>query len=359
MIIGVDAACLGVTDDGLKAGVYYVAYHLLSSLVDLDDQNTYYLYSFSPIKKSILKQFPKKSKNIIVRPSKGWLHIALPLRFFKDKPDVFLALSQAMPFYHPFKTIGFIHGLDFLPKFHESRSKKLKENSEFLISNADKLITTSEFLGKTIGENYHKKNTILSLGIDIVFFRKAKRHTTAIPYFLFVGTLKPSKNIPALLKSFSLFLQQTKGEYRLLLIGSNFWLDKEILYIISRLKLTNAVEFIPFIENKNLVEYYVGAEALLMPSLYEGFGLPLVEAMAAGCPVIASNVGAIPEVVGDAALLADPMNYKKFAKYMQEVVTNTKLRKDLIRKGRKQAQKYSWEKFARQVLDIIESYEKK
>src|SRR5260221_5538271 len=108
VVIGVDAGCLGVDDDILKAGVYYVAYNLLKQLAKLDKKNIYLLYSFYPIPKDILKEFPKNSKNIVL-PTFSWLNLQLPLSFLKQRPDIFLALSQAMPRFHPFKTIGFVH----------------------------------------------------------------------------------------------------------------------------------------------------------------------------------------------------------------------------------------------------------
>lgn len=353
MIIAVDAGCLSVADTSLKAGVYYVSLNLLRELSSIDTKNTYILYSFRPIPKDVMKQFSPKWKNSVL-PSKGWLSVSLPLAFAQRKPDVFLALSQAMPWYHPFKTIGFIHGLDFLPEFHGERNKKLKKNSEYMIKQADHIVTTSEFLKKSLVSHYQCNNvSVFPLGVNPLFFTDEKKHAEKIPYFLFVGTLKPSKNIPTILHAFAAFLQKTKKEYTLLLIGSDFWLDQQVTETIKSLIIQKQVKVISAVDNELLVGYYRGATAFVSPSLYEGFGLPFVEAMAAGCPVIGSTAGAIPEIVGDAGILVDPMDVQGLANAMERIAAYTSLRLKLKELGIKRAKHYSWESFAKGVLQLI------
>ncbi|SRR5258706_4742413 len=358
MVIGVDAGCLGVEDDRLKAGVYYVAYNLLKELSKIDKKNAYLLYSLHPIPENILKQFPKKSKNIVL-PSFGWLNLQLPISFVKQKPDVFLALSQAMPKIHPFKTIGFIHALDFIPEFHLESNTKLKNNSEYLIKEADTIITSSEFLKKSLKKKYHIKNTIvIHLGVDQVFSKKIKAYKMDTPYFIFVGTFKPSKNIPVLIKAFSLFLKSTNKQYKLLLIGSDFWLDKNIEKIIKNNDLEKNIVTIPSIPNSNLPPFYMGATSFISPSIYEGFGMTFLEAMASCTPIIGSRVGAIPEVVGDAGILiGTPKDYKGISNAMIKLATNESLRKKYIKIGKDRVKNFSWEKFANNFYKEIKKYE--
>jgi glycosyltransferase involved in cell wall biosynthesis len=359
MLIGVDAGCLGITDNRLKVGVYYVAYHLLRELSKIDTKNTYILYSFHPIPKEIMQHFSPSWENIVL-PSKGWLYISFPLQFLKQKPDIFLALNQAMPWYHPFKTIGFIHGLDFMPEFHVygNNLTKLKKNSEFLIHHANVLLTTSDFLKKSLEKEY--KNTsivVASLGVDTVFFKQTKPYTIHKPYFLFVGSLKPSKNIPNILKAFSIFLKSTKEDYQLLCIGSDFWLDTEIKTMIEELQISSHLTFIPFVDNAALPKYYKGAIAFVSPSLYEGFGIPYLEAMAAGCPVIASTTTSAPEIIGNAGLLVNPDDYKSIAKAMTKISEDTSTRNKYIINGLEKAKQFSWRNFAKNVYHIIQLYE--
>lgn len=356
MIIGVDAACLAVKNPNLKAGIYIVTYNLLCELARIDKKNTYFLYSFSPIDQKLMRKFPEYSKNIIAKPTRGWHHIGLPLMFLAKRPEVFLAMSQAMPRFHPFKTVGFIHGLDFLPEFHGIRSAKMKHDTQYLVDSAQKIITTSAFLKNEINSLYGKTSvSVVPLGVNKVLFENVKSYKKKTPYFLFVGTLKASKNISVLLESFAQFLKESNQQYSLVLIGSNFWLDKGIQASIQRLRLKQNITILPPLEQKTLAKYYKGALALVMPSLYEGFGLPAIEAMALGCPVIASNVGALPEVVGNAGLLADPTDHTKFAKLMGKVAVDKKFRQTLIVRGKVQAKKFTWGHFAKEVLAIMTS----
>lgn len=356
MIIGVDAGCLAVTDERLKAGVYYVVYNLLIKLAKIDTKNTYLLYSFRPIEKKLMRQFPKHTKNIVL-PSFGWLYFSLPLSFLFKKPDVFLATSQAMPIYHPFKTIGLIHAMDFLPEFHPGSNSKLKRNSEYVIKHADILITTSEFLKKSLTKIYHSKNVVVAnLGVNKLFFQNTKKHKFKDPYFLFVGSLKPSKNIPKLLTAFAKFLKNTKKSYKLMLIGSDFWLDAKIAQIIQKERLKNSLIFIPSMPNKELITYYSEATAFISPSLYEAFGLPFLEAMSAGCPVIGPFIGGVPEVVGDAGILVNPKKIKDISDAMEKM-TDINTRKRFIEKGKKRAKQFTWEKFAKSIYTVLKSYE--
>ena len=360
MVIGVDAGALGVSNNNLKAGVYYVSYYLLKELSRLDKKNTYLLYSFLPLSKSFLSELPANFKNIVI-PSKGWLYLSLPIQFFVKKPDVFLALSQAMPWFHPFKTIGFVHGMDFSKKFHVygNNLEKLELQTEYVCTHADSLITTSAFLKASIQKNYPQaKISIVPLGVDKIFRENTKKYTLDHPYFLFVGSIKPSKNIPLLLHGFKGFLRKIKKPYYLLCIGSTQWVDTEVMKLIHDLHLENQVVLEEAIVQENLPDYYKGAVAFVSPSLYEGFGLPFLEAMASGCPVIGSKVGGIPEIVGESGILIDPKNVAALSEAFCTMVSDTRKRNVLKVMGEKQSEKFTWEKFGHKVFDEIKIYEK-
>src|SRR6266446_581694 len=193
MLIGVDAGCLGTNNLNLEVGVYQVAYNLIKELSVLDKKNVYLLYSFESIPERVMSNFGSNMKNIVVGPKKGWITVGLPFQFLKQKPDLFLALSQVMPWYHPFKTIGFVHGLDLEKKFHPGSFASLKNRTEHLIENADVIVTTSHFLEKGILEiNPKAKIQVLNLGSGIATpVRQLVRNDENVrPYFLFVGALK-------------------------------------------------------------------------------------------------------------------------------------------------------------------------
>lgn len=360
MVIGVDAGALGVSENNLKAGVYYVSYYLLKELARLDKKNTYLLYSFHPLQKSFLSKLPPNFKNVVIL-SKGWLYVSLPLQFLIRKPDVFLALSQAMPWFHPFKAIGFVHGMDFSKKFHiyGNNLEKLEKHTEYLCTHADSLITTSVFLKKSIQEKYpHTHISVAPLGVSTLFTRNTEAYTLAHPYFLFVGSIKPSKNIPHLLQSFKKFLKKVKKPYYLLCIGSTQWIDTEVMKTIQKLDLGNHIIFQEAIVQEELTRYYKGAIAFVSPSLYEGFGLPFLEAMASGCPVIGSNVGGIPEIIGRSGILVDPNDIEMLSQVLFRLATDNKKRNALKNAGTKQVKNFTWEKFGKKVFEAIKTYEK-
>jgi len=167
-------------------------------------------------------------------------------------------------------------------------------------------------------------------------------------YFLFVGTIDPRKNLDLVLKG----LARLKKVPPLVIAGWKGWGYKVLLRKLSQLNLEDRVFLLDYVSDSDLRALYSGAEAFFYPSFYEGFGLPVLEAMACGCPVITSKVTSLPEVAGDAAILIDPSSEEEMVNAM-EAVLDSKYRQELIQKGFKQAQKFSWEKCASETLAIF------
>jgi len=181
-----------------------------------------------------------------------------------------------------------------------------------------------------------------------------RRYSLPAQYILFLGTLEPRKNLPTLLQAFA-YLWQRKAidpAWRLVLAGARGWREESIFRTIKSLKLEDAVCLPGFIAEQDLPDVYRGAALFVFPSLYEGFGLPVVEAMGSGVPVITSNTSALPEVAGDAALLIDPHDVDSLAEAMQQMLRDEDLRAHLREKGLKQVQKFSWEVAARRTLEL-------
>jgi glycosyltransferase involved in cell wall biosynthesis len=180
-------------------------------------------------------------------------------------------------------------------------------------------------------------------------------------FVLFVGTLQPRKNIIRLIEAFSKLLKDKKYQespLQLVIVGKKGWQYDEILDSPKKFGIDNKVKFLDFVPDEDLIMLYKNALCFAWPSLYEGFGLPILEAMKMGCPVITSNVSSMPEAGGDAALYVDPENVDDIAKKLSDVVSDPKLRQDMVEKGKKQVQKFSWEKTARQTLQILEDVAK-
>jgi len=192
------------------------------------------------------------------------------------------------------------------------------------------------------------------------------RYRIDYPFLLYVGRTNPQKNIPRLVEAFAVLrgeLRQhpTYSGLRLIIIGDEISKNSALRHAVIQSRVEDAVRFLGFVPIETLRAFYQAASAFVFPSLYEGFGLPPLEAMACGTPVVCSNVTSLPEVVGDAALIVNPENVFEIARGMKEVLLDEELRTKLIARGLEQARKFNWERTAAQVLktyDEIAAYQK-
>jgi glycosyltransferase involved in cell wall biosynthesis len=200
-------------------------------------------------------------------------------------------------------------------------------------------------------------------GIDHdVFYPRPKPKLLDSPYILFVGSEHPRKNLAYLLKAFRELKQDTRfTELKLVKVGkaggkeSNF--RAQTLNLVQSLGLADEVIFTDFVSEEMLVSYYCGAECFILPSFYEGFGFPPLEAMACGCPVIVSNVTSLPEITGEAAIKVDPHDIGSITCALREILSNERLRRELVSRGLEQAGQFTWEKAARETLKVYENVE--
>jgi len=175
-------------------------------------------------------------------------------------------------------------------------------------------------------------------------------------YILHLGTLHPRKNLLRLVEAFAL-LQKDLGprtsDWRLVLAGRKGWLYEPLFRRVAALGLEDGVVFTGYIPQGDLAPLLSGAHCFAFPSLYEGFGFPVLEAMTCGTPVICSDTSSLPEVVGDAALLVDPEDSQAWAEALRRLLTNAELRRSLIQRGYRQVQRFSWPRAAQQVLEVF------
>jgi glycosyltransferase involved in cell wall biosynthesis len=217
---------------------------------------------------------------------------------------------------------------------------------------AFRVLTISEFSRKRILEwsGLPSKRVVnVSLGVDDAFQPEGPVYEPGFPYLLHIGNHKPHKNIECLLNAFRL----SCGTDRIKLILSGIP-DPSIVALIRQWNLENHVIFSGLILDSNLPDVYRGAKALVFPSLYEGFGLPVLEAMACGTPVIASNTTALPEVIGEAGVLVDPYDVNDIAFAIEKLVSGTQLQSELSQKGLEQAKKFSWDRTANRVWHVLQ-----
>ena len=197
--------------------------------------------------------------------------------------------------------------------------------------------------------------------------RVLDRYRIHYPFLLYVGRTNPQKNIPRLVEAFAVMHGEMREhpiyrDLRLIIIGDEIARHPALRHAVTESRVEASVRFLGFVPIDTLRSFYQAAKAFVFPSLYEGFGLPPLEAMACGTPVVCSNVSALPEVVGDAAVVVNPENVFDIARGMKEVLLDENLRSTLIARGYQQARQFSWERTAKQVLEAyqeIGSYKKR
>ncbi len=180
------------------------------------------------------------------------------------------------------------------------------------------------------------------------------RHGVEGPFILFVSTIEPRKNVPTLLRAVWQLLECYKEDVRLVLAGGKGWLFQDAFAMVEDLKLDSRVHFVGRVSSEDLLHLYNAAEMLAHPAFYEGFGLPPLEAMACGLPVVVANVASLPEVVGDAGLLIDPHDADELTVAMWRLLNDSDLREEMQRKGLRQAERFSWERAARETVEIYQ-----
>lgn len=172
------------------------------------------------------------------------------------------------------------------------------------------------------------------------------------PYFLYIGSWRPRKNLPGLIKAFKIFIKKNKN-FQLVIAGRKDKRFFDLEQIIKNENLEQKIILTNFISQKEKTALYKNALALIFPSYYEGFGLPVLEAQSLGIPVLTSDISSLPEVAGDAALYVSPYNVEKIAQGMEEIASNEGLRKDLIQRGYENIKRFSWQKSAQQLLNLF------
>lgn len=361
-----------------RVGSGEYCYQLLVNLNKIDKKNDYIIYL--PEKQTT--DLPKESANWhykIIKPRKMWTLFGLSLEFFlrRSKPDVFLSPTHYLPFFSPkksFISILDVSYLKFPELFKKSDLNQLTKWTRYSAKKAKGIFTISQASKGDIINEYGvpKKRVVVTYpGIKEVLSSKykvlsmselEKKYGIKGQYILFVGTLQPRKNIIRLIQAFAENSKLTcprrgktqNSKLQLVIIGKRGWQYEEILEAPEKYGIKDKVVFLENITNEELQTFYKNATCFVLPSLYEGFGLPILEAMQYGCPVITSNVSSLPEVGGDAALYVDPLDANDIKEKLELMINDEGLRIKLAKKGYEQAKKFSWEKTARETLSVLE-----
>lgn len=228
------------------------------------------------------------------------------------------------------------------------------------VRNAPVVVTISEAIKDEIVEHYRlprDRVRVVHPGCDLDRFAEGKPSSDHLDlpenYFLFVGTLEPRKNLFALLSAYRLLIEEQPDTPGLVIAGGTGWRVTKLVRELGDDALPDRIRSLGYVADEALPDLYAGATALVMPSHYEGFGIPPLEAMASGCPAITSGRGGLGEVVGDAGLLVDPNDPSSIAAAMKLIVDSPQIRADLVARGRKRAAMFTWQRSGEALRDAI------
>lgn len=273
-----------------------------------------------------------------------------------------------MPFDGP--TVVTVHDLSWIryPETHPvERVRAMNKHFEAGLRQASMLLTDSEFVKSEIVQVFGvSPNRIraIPLGVESLFRPRTEQESAELlsthalsygKYFLAVGTLEPRKNLQLAMDAYLMLPKSVRKNYPLVLVGMSGWLNSDLESHIASLMITGEVRRLGYVTRTDLAYIMAGATTLVYPSLYEGFGLPPLESMACGVPVIASNVSSLPEVVGDTGLLVDPTDTDGVAEAMKTMICNVQLRADLSTKATKRSLNFSWDNC---VANTVSAYHK-
>ncbi len=299
-----------------------------------------------------------------------WFQFALPRLLKKIDADLFISPDGNIPLKAPCKKIAVIHDINFhhrpqdLPKIHAQYYNYFFPR---FAKEADKIITVSEFSGADIASSYgvDKEKIEVVYNGSLACFRPMntslikefrKQNSSGQAYFLYVGAIHARKNILNLLKSFDQFKRSTGSAFKLLMAGNRMFYERDIDNYLQKMFYRDDVVWLGRVSNEFLAKLYGAAFALVYVPFYEGFGMPVLEAMYADIPVITSNVSSLPEVAGNAALLADPNSIDEIAGQMEALATDNLLYERLVANGRIRRQAFNWEKSSLKLNEILNDF---
>jgi glycosyltransferase involved in cell wall biosynthesis len=359
VLIGIDASRALVAQ---RTGTEVYSLHLIRALLGLDTDHRFRLYLNRAPAPGLFPDVQHCEHRVIPFP-RLWTHVRLSAEMLSHPPDVLFVPSHVLPLAHPRRSAVTVHDLGHrrYPEAHTTAQRRYLEwSTRYHVRTAAHILADSAATAHDLVRIYDAdpaRITVAYLGIDPDFrpARKEAARATASkygldgPYLLYVGTLQPRKNLVRLIEAFA-----QMGDLRLALAGKRGWMCDEILSRARELGIAHRVVFPGFVDEADLPALYSGALLFVMPSLYEGFCMPVLEAMACGTPVACSNASSLPEVVGEDAVTFDPHDVHDMAAAMNRGVTDNALRKELVARGLERVRRFTWQRCAEQVLDVLE-----
>lgn len=366
MLIGIDGHTFSEKE---KMGVATYAFEVAKRLIEQNQKDNFVIYS----KSSQLDHALQKENSTIkcIKSRWGWTQWRLSLEFLVGrKPDVMLFFAHSLSRYLPTPGVVAIHDLAFL-KFPQYFTKEDLKRLTFITKDAVlrskqivvPSVSTRDDMIKYYSEvkNIEKKTTVIPLGYEKELFyprssseiaRLRKKFNLKKPYFLYTGSLQPRKNVATLVEAFEK-ISSSNPEIELVIAGGKGWLSESTLRRIETSPIKDKIKLLGYIDRNDLPALYSGAISFVLPSLYEGFGMPLLEAMACGTPVIFGNNSSLIEIGKESGMAFESMDDDSLAKLMSSMISDKEQRKKFISKGINAAQKYSWDKTAEGTIKVL------
>lgn len=361
---------------GEGAGVSSYTLGLLEGLAAIDEENEYLLYSYVDSPRPSPSALPRK-KNFRFQALKlkgehwerVWWGADLPPKEALDPVDVIHSPFFNAPKEHHGSLVVTIHDISFLlyPQFHTEANRLHCLNGTLNAAlYADRIIAVSHSTKQDLMNYFsvsEERIRVIHQAARNIYYpernvefiqRTLERFEIYQNFVLFVGSLEPRKNLKNLMQAYADYVKSRSGRELLVVAGGKGWLNEDVYMLVSKLGLERHVKFLGYVQESDLRVLYSVAKGFVYPSFYEGFGLPPLEAMACGAPVIASNTSSLPEVVGDAAILIDPHNVEELFQAMRTVLLDDDLRLQMRKKSLERARLFSWEKTAKETLAVYQ-----
>ncbi len=402
MIIGIDASRANLLH---KTGTEWYSFYLIKNLAEIDTVNKYYLYINQPVRPELLKIIksnPNFSIKLLNWPFYSfWTLGRLTWEMIWWRPDVLFVPAHALPLFGPLRTVNTIHDLAFWHEGNLYRSFKVKTkgigsrrvisflvriftrgryrpnsldylywSTSFALRHAKKIIAVSEATKQEILKVYKETSPdrikVIYNGYNADLYppldgpekisQVLARHNLSSPYLLYVGRLEKKKNTVALVEAFALLVENhPEIKMNLVLAGDASFGYDEVEYTINEYHLGDRVFLPGWISEEDLPYIFSAAKAFIFPSKYEGFGIPILEALACGVPTAVSNLAVLREVAGQSVLYFDQNNKQSIYEAMLKIISDQTLREKLIIKGKERVKDFAWRKCAIETLKVLEN----
>ncbi len=358
LTIAVDASR---TTTAQRTGTENYALQLIRAMLALDTPHRLVLYFRDQPPGDL---FPDADRRVIPWP-RLWTHVRFAAALWRDRPDVTFVPSHVLPVSFPGPAVVTVHDLGYVyfPGAHPDLSRRyLDWSTRHNVRRATRILADSLATANDIAAHYHisdSKITLVYPGVDeslapvrdpAALAAVRARYRLPERYLLFVGTLQPRKNIARIVQAYGRWRAAQGGtDVGLVLAGPQGW-----LYDPRWTEGVHGVVLPGYVDDADVAALYSGAEALVFPTLHEGFGFPVLEAMRCGTPVITSATSSLPEVAGPAALLVNPRDVGAIAAGIEQIVADSALRDSLIARGFVQAGRFTWQRAAEQAIEALE-----